>query len=96
MKIKAVRFKVILLWFFAILVMAAHPVETQESFKEIEETEEVKLYWQDGKHVKQKPKAKVEKTNKRQQVELYLKGSYSSDTTVLPKYILYCNLIYYG
>lgn len=89
------KYKVFTLWFLAIMMLAVHPAQSKESVKEVEDTEEVRLYFQVGKHVKQKPKTFP--SNNRNPLFVanipFEKGTPTKSP--LRRYILYCNLIYY-
>ncbi len=95
MKVNTSLFKTILVWLLAMLMAAAHPLESKESVKEIEDTEEVRLYFQVGKHVQQKPKTSPGLVL----IPRRSLGPFSIPKEVvlerLAKYLLYCNLIYY-
>jgi len=95
MNLRMNKSNVIFLWFFAILMVAVHPGESKETSKEVEETEEVRLYFQDGRHVKQKPKSSADRSSYPQHFSI---SEYSFDA-ILPqkstKYILHCSLIFY-
>ncbi len=95
MKIHTVKLKVILLWIFAILLTASHPIQAQETHREVEETAEIKLYVDQKQYTNQKSKTKApsKATFQSPSSDLLFTGTkYSSKH---PKYILYGNLIYY-
>lgn len=90
------KLKVFLLWFFAIMLLAAQPVEASESYKEVEEVEEVKLFCEGRDRVRKKPKSSPrKKKNGASNVHASYIPSEDPSFRDLRKYILYCNLIFY-
>ena len=97
MKFRLVKLKVISLWLFAVVLMAVQPVAAQESIREIEETEEVKLYTESKQQSRKKPRSKLKSNSKsynKQSVTLSVSQVVPFEKQ--PKYIMYCNLILYA
>ena len=90
-----VRLKRIFIGLFVIGFMAIHPAEGHESVREVEETGEVKLYIENKQYRKQKPKPQLKRATRFQKKRIILLASHTLVFEKYPKYILYCNLIYY-
>lgn len=95
MKILKTRLKTIPLWLMAIMFMAAQPVESHESLKEVEKIEEVKLYYENERLGKRTPKLRSTNSNWPQNNPSYQQIAQVVILEQPPKYILYGNLTFY-
>ena len=72
------------------------PVEASESFQEnIEEVDETKIYHEQKQSINQKPKNQADEASPLHDLLECKISDPSWLPTQLPKYILYCNLIFY-
>ena len=88
--------KYLLICPLVIAFFIAAPVEASDSVKETkEEVEETKLYFKVNQTVKQKPKHRAERPGQFRKTDANPLSNLSQANHQPPKYILYCNLIFY-
>ena len=88
--------KYLLICPLVIAFFIAAPVEASDSVKETkEEVEETKLYYKVNQTVKQKPKHRAEGSGQIHKIESNPLLPLDRVNHQPPKYILYCNLIFY-
>lgn len=96
MKVIRSNIKYILICPLVIAFFIAAPVEASDPVKENkEEVQETKLFYKTPQSVKQKPKHNAEVPKLVRNVSANFSTSSNAVYTQRPKYILYCNLIFY-
>ncbi|MEM6641951.1 MAG: hypothetical protein AAF616_03140 [Bacteroidota bacterium] len=96
MKSELRYYKYFLIFALVIAIFAAVPVQAAETAKEnTEEVEETKLFCKENQSVKQKPKHNADRNGLTKRLLIAKIDDQYLVRSQLPKYILYCNLIFY-